>query len=247
MCPSCRSGDKAMSLLVDEDTIKAICHRASCGFKYSNARHAVEGVRPSRVRPYMGPILQLDQADYVWLSRRFCAPISAFGRLAKSDGRYMLPIISPEGLRRGWVSRRPWPGSPLWEEGDTSPKSLTYMDNDEPVQDWFAWGGVPVSDRGQTVVLVEDQISALRVLHDTRTISCAILGTGLNDEKVAELQGHCRCVLIALDADATGQAFALARKFGQAFRECRVIVLRQDIKDMSNEMVQSVILPAIAR
>lgn len=237
-CPECRHPtDKAMSVLVDGEAIKAICHRASCGFKYSVGYAVDHGLRPSRVRPYTGALAQLDQADYVWLCSRFDAPISAFGAMRKSDGRYFLPINGPEGTRRGWVSRRPWEGSPLWDEGDKSPKSLTYMENDEPVQGWNTFGGVPV-DVEDTVVLVEDQISAVRVLIDTSLVSVAILGTGINEEKVAELQRHARNILIALDSDATGNAFAMARKWGQAFNSCRVVILSKDIKDMQREMVQ---------
>lgn len=237
-CPVCKSDDNAMSIMVDGEAIRAVCHRASCGFKYNNDRRISGAIsRPSRVRPYTGALALLDRADYVWLCTRFDAPISAFGAMRKSDGRYFLPIIGPEGTRRGWVSRRAWEGSPLYDAGDKSPKSLTYMETDDPVQCWNTSGGVPV-DVEDTVVLVEDQISAVRVLIDTGLVSVAILGTGINEEKVAELQGHARNILIALDSDATGQAFAMARKWGQAFNSCRVVILSKDIKDMQREMVQ---------
>jgi 5S rRNA maturation endonuclease (ribonuclease M5) len=156
----------------------------------------------------------------------------------------MLPIFGPEGTRRGWISRRPWEGSPLNERFPrdkgrphpseiNDPKALTYMDNDEPVQSW-------VGDRyWSTVVLVEDHISAMRVEYDADKTAIALLGTGINEEKVAEIQRHARHVLIALDSDATGQAFAHARKFGQAFDTCRVVILTQDIKDSNREMVRS--------
>jgi orotidine-5'-phosphate decarboxylase len=49
---------------------------------------------------------------------------------------------------------------------------------------------------------------------------------------VQELQQHTKHLIIALDADATGNAFALARKWGRAFDSCKVLVLKQDIKDM---------------
>jgi Toprim-like len=231
-----------MSMLVDGEAIKAHCHRASCGFKYSAGYAVDHGLRPSRVRPYTGALALLDRADFVWLCTRFDAPISAFGAMRKSDGRYFLPIIGPEGTRRGWVSRRPWEGSPLWDAGDKSPKSLTYMETDEPVQCWNTFGGVPV-DVEDTVVLVEDQISATRVLIDTSLVSVAILGTGINEEKVSELQRHARNILIALDADATGQSFSMARKWGQAFGSCRVVILSKDIKDMQREMVQETFQP----
>jgi hypothetical protein len=62
----------------------------------------------------------------------------------------------------------------------------------------------------------------------------------LNAAKVAEIQkAKAPAVWIALDADATGQAFAMARKWGAAFNYCRVCVLPKDIKDMTDEELAS--------
>lgn len=237
-CPACgdKSPDRALSILVDPPSIKAVCHRASCGFKYSNYQARWESigavVRPDRVRPYTGELRSLDESDYVWFMERFHLPRKAIGDVRKSDTRYFLPIVAPEGTRRGWGSRRPWEGSPLWVRGDPSPKFLVYMDNDEPVQSWNG------ESYRKTRVIVEDQISALRVTWDTGLPSVSIIGTGVNEEKVAELQRHTKHLLIALDADATGQSFSIARKWGQAFESCRVIILTRDIKDTD---VQSVV------
>jgi hypothetical protein len=242
-CPKCAdlSIDRALSMLVDPPHIAAICHRASCGFRYDNqrpGRGALE-IRPSRARPYTGDMQLVDDTDLNWFSRRFHAPKSAFEHIRKSDGRYFLPILGPEGTRRGWVSRRPWDGSPLFEymTGETAsnvaPKSLTYMDNEEPVQDWHNMGDGPI-------VLVEDQISALRVVWDTYLSAVAILGTDVNQEKVAELQRYTTRILIALDGDATGNAFSIARKWGQAFNSCRIIILDKDIKDETSDVVRRI-------
>jgi len=233
-CPECRSPDDAMSMLVDPPHIAAICHRASCGFRYDNqrpGRGALE-VRPSRARPYTGDMQLVDDTDLNWFSRRFHAPKEAFEHIRKSGGRYFLPIIGPEGTRRGWVSRRPWDGAPIPSQG-TEVKSLTFMDNEEPVQDWHNMGDGPV-------VLVEDQISAIRVAWDTCLSAVAILGTGVNQEKVAELQRCTSRILIALDADATGQAFSIARKWGQAFDSCKIIILDKDIKDETPDVVRKI-------
>lgn len=239
-CPKCRhTTDRALSVLVDPPIIKAVCHRASCGFKYTTGHAArVDVVRPSRARPYTGELHSLDTADIQWFGQRFHLNEANLRAIRKSLGRYYLPIVGPDGTRRGWVSRRPWEGSPLYEDGpfggfthESHPKSLTYMDNEEPVQ---SWNGHP---HVSPVVAVEDQISALRVTQDTALRSVALLGTGVNEEKIAELQRHTYHLVIALDSDATGQAFSHARKWGQAFESCRVIILRRDIKD---ETVQGV-------
>lgn len=234
-CPACRHADNAMSMKVDPPSVKAICHRASCGYKYwsGSARWESLGavVRPSRVRPYTGPLRPLETADYLWFQRRFELPMNTLREVRKSESRYYLQILGPEGKRRGWVGRSPWEGSPLCGP-IVEPKVLTYMDNDEPVQHWTGWSN------SRPLVLVEDQISALRVTCDADLPAVALLGTGVNEEKVAELQRHAKHIVFALDADATGQAFSHARKWGQAFDSCRVVILREDIKDMRPEEVR---------
>jgi hypothetical protein len=244
-CPECGpfTSDRAMSMLVDGTAIKAICHRASCGFRWSTGAGVSRVVsRPSRARPYTGALRSLDASDTLWLSERFRMAPSSFVAMRKSGDRYFLPIVGPEGTRRGWVARMPWEGSPLSRSGDQAelakelPKVLTYMDNEEPVQ---SWEGNPRCER--TVVLVEDQISALRLnRYVPQFISIALLGTGLNEEKVAEIQRYALDVLIALDADATGQAFSHARKWGAGFRSCHVVILSKDVKDSTNEEISDV-------
>jgi hypothetical protein len=117
------------------------------------------------------------------------------------------------------------------------------MEVDGPVMSWYhVEGNAEDGDRG--VYVVEDQISAMRLIeyfeqqwpgHDASAV--ALLGTGLNASKVAEIQrvARDRPVHIALDADATGHAFAMARKWGQAFARCRVVVLSKDIKDSTDK------------
>jgi DNA primase len=79
------------------------------------------------------------------------------------------------------------------------------------------------------------------VSHMSDLDAVALLGTGLNADKVREIQQVAQHlpVYIALDADATSQAFVLARKWGSAFMSCRVVVLDKDIKDMSDDEIKA--------
>jgi hypothetical protein len=241
-CPRCASKDKAMSLYVAKDgrSMKAYCHRASCGFTYTSGQVEIlaqERIRESRSRPFTGPLDPLGNEDIAFLVDRFkLQDRHSFG-IKKSEGRYMLPIYSPTYEVRGWISRRPWEGSPLIGGDQSMPKALTYMENEEPVQSWYYATRRSIND--DVVVAVEDQISAMRVAQNAQLKSVAILGTGLNDEKVAEVQRHARHLLISLDPDATGQAFAMARKYGMAFDSCRVVILPKDIKDCDVQTVQN--------
>lgn len=237
-CPKCRSNDRAMSMLVDPPAIKAVCHRASCGYVYTNHKTPPHGgaspySRPDRVRPYTGDLHSLDHTDVEWFDTRFGLPANWTEHIRKSEGRYFMPILGPEGRRRGWAARRPWDGSPL--DGHSSmQKVVTYMELDEPVMHWTG------TSRTHPMALVEDQISALKYTFITGSPAVALLGTGVNQEKVEELQRHTKHILIALDSDATGQAFYMARKWGQAFESCRVIILKHDLKDTDAQTIRSI-------
>lgn len=240
-CPQCRHPtDRALSLLVDPPSVKAICHRASCGFKYVNSSARWESVgaevRPTRARPYTGPLSMLDEDDIDWFRTHFRLPLLCIKSYRKSDNRYFLPIGGPE-RQRGWLSRRPWEGAPL-VDASSRPKALIYMDNDDPAQHWEC----PV-DGNLPLILVEDPISSARILWDTDLPAVALLGTGINQEKIAEMQRHVKSIVFALDADATGQAFAHARKWGQAFESCRVLILERDIKDETIQAVKKIFAP----
>ena len=230
LCPSCEGGQsKERSMTVHKDAygkIKWYCFRASCGERGSvfvgNPGNSVEVAPEISTRPYTGEMFQLgpdgrkmfkqvydlDDPDIRW----------------DGFGRYILPIRKPDGTIRGYTSRRPWgaAGSP------SSPKSLTYWNEPGPLLAWYH----PTERFLHNVILVEDQLSAMRLAAHREYTTCAILGTGLNQEKVAEIQQNAGHVTIALDADATGEAFALARKWGAAFWGCNVLILDKDIKDM---------------
>lgn len=260
-CPSCAdfTQDRAFSLSVEPDgSIKGLCHRASCGFRYNGSIAAISGAEGGRYlptgserspllgqrerlpRPYLGVFEPLTADDEQFFSNRFVLCKKDYAGMRRSEGHYMVPIVGPTGLTRGWIRRRPWAGSPL--DLGLAPqlaKSLTYMNNDEPVLSWYSNYNV----LSEATILVEDQISAMRIARDVPLRAVALLGVGLNEEKVAEIQRHERHVIIALDSDATGQAFAMARKWGQAFHSCRVVILDKDIKDCAIQTVQALFQP----
>lgn len=249
LCPECEGGAKhERSLSVNVAAggeIKYHCHRASCGLSgtvYSRPDRipAVgEGTTAkSGPKPLTADLHMLSDREVAWFKTRFYLSDTAITSIRRTAHRYALPIYAPSGSIRGWMTRRPWEGSPADTEEarkDSSYefKSLTYMENLDPVQSWYGLKeAVPTSP----TYLVEDSISAMRLAEsDPARRTVAILGTGVNAGKIAELQRNTFSLVIALDADATGQAFAMARKWGQAFDSTRVIVLSKDIKDCTPE------------
>jgi hypothetical protein len=245
LCVECEGGSKrerSLSLLVQPSgEIKYHCHRAGCGFSgtvYSRPDQIPapgEGVgAKAGPKPLTADLHTLSDREVAWFKERFNLPDSAITSIRRTAHRYALPIHAPDSSIRGWLTRRPWEGSPADTEearrdGQWEFKALTYMENLEPVMSWYN----NLNHNGP-VYIVEDPISAMR-LGDIDKRAVAILGTGVNAGKIAELQRNTCFLAIALDADATGQAFTMARKWGQAFDSTRVIVLTKDIKDCSDE------------
>ena len=111
-------------------------------------------------------------------------------------------------------------------------RSFKEFDGDvDPMLSWYPGAG---EKRRPGVVIVEDQLSAMKVA--TRGIdSVALLGTHMNHQMVREMQRYGQSpYLLALDEDATERAFKLARTWGMGFSNFRVVVLYQDLKDVDN-------------
>lgn len=254
LCPECTGGgskERSLSLNVEAGgQIKYHCHRSACGFSGTVfSRPDViptsgQGVAENAsLRPYTGDLHVLSDREVAWFAERFRLPSDIINdNLKRAEHRYAIPIWSPQHAIRGWLTRRPWDGSPAdtrdaRNDSHTSSKALTYMETDDPVMSWY--GGI-----GDVGYIVEDPISAMRLAAylDSNSPVVSILGTGVNIGKIAELQRHIRYLTIALDHDATGQAFAMARKWGQGFHSCKVCVLDKDIKDSTDEELEGLSL-----
>lgn len=226
VCPACGGGNTGeRSMLVSRDHIRTSwhCFRANCGegggrLNPSIIADYVPAEKP--VRPYLGATYTLD--DETWQRVWDTYNVDASSWRMTDSGRLLLPICGPTGVIRGHVLRRPW-----WDPVFEGPKTITYWNMAGPLLAWY----IP-SRPGGTVLIVEDQLSAQRASTVLAMTTVALIGTEVNAEKIGEIQSVSRDVVIALDTDATGQAFAIARKWGQAFKSCRVQVLPCDIKDM---------------
>lgn len=106
---------------------------------------------------------------------------------------------------------------------------------------YFPFGTLS-DDHRDIVLLVEDPLSAMRAATDG-IAAVALLGTQLDPNKVRDISLlRPKKVVIALDKDATTQAFRLAKKWGLAWPEVRVLVLEQDIKDLDTGIYTSELL-----
>ena len=234
-CPDC--GKSTLSVKKTSDGVYYHCWRASCGIaghiaEVGTITYISPELAPTepQLTPFTGLTTSSTYFDRAELSRRFGLSdtavniwISKLGVLNDRRVGYLLDIRSPEGIVRGQTWRFPW------GKETSKSKAIIYKEKHEPMLAWY----LPDEWRGP-LVLVEDQMSAIK-LCDCSIRACALLGTELNAEKVHEIQGVSLDVVLALDADATSQAFKLARRWASAFQMFRVEVLTKDVKDMSRD------------
>ena len=239
-CPAC--GRNTFSVTRLQHSVAWNCFRATCNTKGHEVTHA-SLVKPAQrtptLRPYTKPLYTPEQCDIEFFRERFDLSehyVYNYIRVTEDD-RYAYPIRDYRGYERGVLVREPnWSGTPHSPRAGTfGAKALTYMHSNGPVQSWCT---VPYSRR---LVLVEDTLSALKVMQ-AGVSALALLGTHLNNDKVREIgQWQPSEVIIALDADATTEAFKLARKWGLAFPKTRVAILAKDLKDEPRDDIKYIL------
>ena len=86
-------------------------------------------------------------------------------------------------------------------------------------------------------MIVEDQLSALRLCPHVHAL--ALLGTNLNDSKVAEIkEGNFSHIILSLDNDATREAVKLQLKWREHLPMC-IHGLEKDVKNMNEAEFQT--------
>jgi hypothetical protein len=234
LCYVCDGGaSKEYSFAVtrqDKDVIAYKCHRASCGwqgYEYLDGSGAETFIPISQFHPnpYKGTIVPLEVEDLDWLEKKYDIDLeyvikAGWARAIEPGFALVLPVISPKGDVRGIVLRR------INESGKKEIK--TYKVMDEP---WLCWYRTAVRD----IVVVEDQISALKAARFTT--SCALLGTGLSQNKVDEIKkvaGKTGKIWIAFDPDAREKALEYLKQYRMyCGGNLYALMLSKDLKDMS--------------
>lgn len=249
-CPEC--GKWGFSMTNRHGKLLYHCFKAGCGFSgrvlltgHSSLASQAQAVpqQEERLTPYRGYFRPIERSDWQALQKRFGISIEPplVSLYRNRADNYLLPVKSAAGTLRGHVERVPWRGAELSGESTTGPpmpmKSLSWKSKEGP---WLAWykPAILINPRDMPVILVEDQMSAIK-LADCGYTACALLGTNLSSEKVAEIQSVSKHIVIALDSDATATAFKLARKWQHGFSSCRVVILEKDVKDSSKEEIHA--------
>jgi hypothetical protein len=260
-CPACQGGPKGeTSFIVGREPGHAWwkCFRAGCavhgitGSANLPTSIVLERTRAAeRMRPYTRPTYVLNASDRAYFLDRFEIG-DVHGEILTTDSdEYILPVLSPRGVIRGHVVRQPvWKGEPraprkgrptFFDEEEQAwkpmPKTVIHPSSLDPLLSWYH----PVCPRNEGhLVVVEDQLSAMKVAKEAYTRSVALLGNGLNAEMVRDiLKTRPKVVTIALDPGAEGQAQNLAKKWGLYFERTRVVMLEADPKDIAAKHLAS--------
>lgn len=216
-----------------------ICFRATCSLApgyigYSGGMYVSPSDQPiqKRKRPvFTGKTTFLSESDQQFLADRFNMVIRDEDWRVTSDDEYAMPIRNARQEQIGTVVRQPtWIGSPRNGVAG-APKARTYLDEGEPKLAWYKQPGT------DTCVIVEDQISAMRIRDACSFTSVALLGTTLSAEQAGHLarEKYSRYIL-ALDPDATHKALAIARRVNGLFPNgLRVVFLDSDPKDYTDD------------
>lgn len=235
-CPRChggRTGEKKLSLYRRGASIVLKCYRAQCGFwaRLSTDPKVLVGPWEFKGNPFRGELAPLSQSAEEALYRKYrLTPqtLHAFRvtRVLGEPAIYM-PVWSYRMRERGGMVR--------YFDG-RKPKARAYKNTDDVFMAWYPHSSA------RTLVIVEDQLSAMRVFQ-IGMAAVALLGTTLSEEKADEIGqlakfNRTRHVLLALDRDAHSVAVKYARQYRGQINGLKVAMLNEDLKDVSDKEIK---------
>ena len=238
LCPSCNGGsgkEKSFAVIRGQHVLSFVCFRASCQFRgtirltsggsaavhQEDERPKVSAVVASQLPPkweeYLSNLFSIEQGMFTWAKWKYTDSYNG-----NPHPRIGMPIIGPDGETRG-ITWRSYSGQ--------KPKAL--IEKLLPTEEMMCW--YRARRHGRSLVIVEDQPSALRVASQG-VDALALCGVLLTLRRIQEIkaQGYDH-ILLCLDDDATRVAVTHAVEFKARLPQLRVYKLSEDIKNMSPE------------
>ena len=229
LCPFCRggsTGETTLSISRVGERLLWKCHRASCGFSGSSGskqssyggRTRAPVLRGVVGRTYVREALPLPKEALDTLCQKYWLTSKSIRELGWNEhySRVVIPVFDWDGEIIGSVLR---------SEIGASPKALSYTEDNAV--------GFFHNRNSDKLIVVEDLSSAIRASEHMN--AAAILGTHLNDERVAVLRNtKAKAVYLALDADAFDKVIGYVKKFRNDV--CMIPVkLTKDLKNLNEE------------
>jgi len=230
-CVTCQGSRPTLTVTKKENgTIVWNCYKVTCDERGAKPPRGQVQVstnstpRKSRVRPYKGALVDLDDEHLAFLRDKLGFEeqhVSNAGlKWAPEDERYAFAIYGPNHMRRGWMLRS-------WDSFVRT-KALTMLEEDGPHLSWYQ-----SKEPGGTCLVVEDIPSAVRA--GAHVSSVSLLGTGCGLEYALEIADNASHVVWALDADAVDQSIKLYNRYKGLMESSEVMILERDLKDESEE------------
>lgn len=247
LCPFCDGGQsKEVSMTVhrNQQGLLYNCHRATCGNKGFIPTNGIlltgapkkEG-KKSKIRKFDHPTIDLREEDYDFFYSKFeldketveYAGVKYCPRL----WRFAFPVFDYFGRTVG-INTRSYCGG--------VPKTILYPFTDDPIACWYDGGKVLGKKTIPMVIVVEDQLSALKINSYTNIPTIALLGTSLSEDTVRSIAFVARKLVVWLDYDAIMKAKSLSDKFSLSFTEgTQIIAHNTDPKDTPAESLIKIV------
>lgn len=147
------------------------------------------------------------------------------------DNKLILPIYNSLGVRVGEEIKN----YPEVTDDHMAQKSRIYIEDTSPVLAWYRRrfvGGEMALDSKKTLLIVEDQISALKACGMCDTV--ALCGVNLSKDKVVTIgQMNYDRVILALDSDAFSIAVKSYQRAAALIHGLQIVRLAKDVKNMA--------------
>lgn len=234
-CPACGGGhsnEKSFTMQILPEGVVYICYRASCGIKgfVPNLRMGEMHVKPKQKqpKPFTCDESPLPEMMIPFLTQKFPCMTA---ELLNSEGvmysherkRILVPMFDARGYRFGLIAR----------SYEIVPKAIAYHESYSVPNLHFPLCYKP----SQTVVLVEDQFSAM-ILCDQGIPTIALMGTHLSEEYVTHLANlGIQTVAFYLDADAVHKAIKFRNEYSLEFKTA-LYYHELDPKDLNHDQIQ---------
>jgi hypothetical protein len=231
ICPRCDGGssrEKSLTITLGENGLVWNCFRAKCDESGSNGsgNHTPSESKPlvKKVRRFEGTTKALRDTDKSRIKALWGISDPLYWYFTPDlGGRIAMSIRSPTYAHRGWVMRD--------IKGTSQCKAITYVNEGQEGLSWYR------EHLSSPTIIVEDIPSAVRAAVYCNSV--ALNGTACGSSRAVEIAEYAtRPIIVALDQDATAEAFKIAEKWALLWGDVKVLPLVQDIKNMGEEDVK---------
>lgn len=235
LCPFCGAeDDKQLSVTRTEAGLLYICFRASCGKSGLVASSGGNFTRRtgSKFSPkyYKYPTTELspEQKQFFYDSWGIEERELVDNRFVynQTKNTFAYPIFDSGGDQFGIVDR---------SYNGRKPKAISYFEKDREKLHF------PRTEQtGDTCVIVEDHLSAIKVARHSPSV--ALLGCSWGNKEQKLLSYMYSRIILALDPKTEQQALRLRRKFSLDYKSFDIRILDKDPKDMTDQEIKDSIL-----